>query len=244
MTKTKQNEINEMEVSTSCTMTKDGREREDMKCRWKRKCSRGRKSEQRERREDRFLALRQAGQALYMSCLGSVSASCYSSCCFCFCSACCCCRFACCCCCCVYKFSVCFSYTFAAASRKGRQSRQFTFFLFFSVLFACVCYSCSASHRYTHRHTRYEVGVRTHSHSRSHTRACTHSFRNAAFNNFMHFSTVFIILRRYGCAQVSMSTFLCIFQCVYVCVCFDGIFMLVSVFYSYSAYFNSFRSTS
>lgn len=146
----------------------------------------------------------------------AVSVSC--CCCFVSCSGCC---FFCCCFC---VFSVCFSYTFAAALLRKRQPGKVG-----SLPFCCCCRCCLratftaavrhtdthtytyAQHTHTHVTKQNEVGVRTNTHT--HTRSHTH----VVSNNFMHFSTEFIIMCIYEnvcsacvCVSVSVLTeFLC-----------------------------------
>lgn len=135
----------------------------------------------------------------------------------------------------VCVFSVCFSYTFAAALRKGSGKVG-------SLPFCCCCCRCCLSatftaavrHRYTHvyarTHTRVtkrnEVGVRTNTRA-AHTRSHTH----VVSNNFMHFSTEFIIMCIYE-NVCSVSACVCVSVCV--SVCFDGIFMLAFVLFLFS----------
>lgn len=209
----------------------------------KRKCSRGRKSEQKavENRDRDFVLCRLfAYMNVLLPLLGTllVVVAVSFSCCCCVCSCCCCVSSSCCCCCCCV-FSVCFSYTFAAALRKGSGKVG-------SLPFCCCCCRCclratftaAARHRYTHvyarTHTRVtkrnEVGVRTNTRA-AHTRSHTH----VVSNNFMHFSTEFIIMCIYeNVCSVSVSACVCVRVFVCVSVCFDGIFMLAFVLFLFS----------
>lgn len=99
------------------------------------------------------------------------------------------------------------------------------------LLFARYVYSCSETHRYTHTHAtkQNEVGVRTNTHTYTrvaHTRSHTH----VVSNNFMHFSTEFIIMCIY---ENVCSACVCVYVSVYVCVSTE--FLCWRLSYSHSA---------
>lgn len=165
-----------------------------------------------------------------------------SFCCCCVCSCCCCVSsYSCCCCCCV--FSVCFSYTFAAALRKGSGKVG-------SLPFCCCCCRCclratftaAARHRYTH------VYARTHTRNEAKRSWGKNKYTGSTLvHTLTSFRIISCTFLQSLLSCVSMRTFalyvhvyLYVYVYLYVCLCVSTEFLCWRLSYSYSALFPQF----